>query len=192
MCSESTPTSRSLKKPWQSTPRLSIEGRRVVLGIDPGTAILGYGAVAVDGEALGAVGFGALTTPASLPLPSRLLLLFDGLCRVIDLVDPTEVAVEQLFFARNVRSALAVGQARGVALLAAARRGLPVNEYTPLQVKQAVAGYGRATKEQVQSMVKVTLGLDRLPQPDDAADALAIAICHARWNEQLGGGRSTS
>jgi crossover junction endodeoxyribonuclease RuvC len=145
--------------------------------------------VVVEGDALEVLDFGALTTPASLPLSNRLSALFDGLLQVIDRSRPTEAAVEQLFFARNVQSALAVGQARGVALLAAARHGLPVSEYTPLQVKQAVAGYGRATKEQVQTMVKVMLGLDHLPQPDDAADALAIAICHARWDRQMGGGR---
>ncbi len=144
----------------------------------------------VEGDALEALDFGAITTPASLPLTSRLLLLFEGLARVIDRARPTEVAVEQLFFARNVQSALAVGHARGVALLAAALRNLSVAEYTPLQVKLAVAGYGRATKEQVQNMVQVMLRLDRVPQPDDAADALAIAICHARWNEQMGGGRT--
>ena len=165
------------------------EGRRIVLGIDPGTAILGYGAVAVDGDDLEVLAFGVITTPSSIPLPSRLLLLFDGLAQVVEQTHPTEAAVEQLFFARNVQSALAVGHARGVALLAAARRGLPVSEYTPLQVKQAVAGYGRATKEQVQNMVRVMLGLSENPQPDDAADALAIAICHARWNESMGGGR---
>lgn len=170
---------------------MAIEGRRVVLGIDPGTAILGYGAVAVEGDALRALNFGAVTTPASLPPSTRLLMLFEGLCRVIDLVHPSEVAVEQLFFARNVQSALAVGQARGVALLAAAQRGLPISEYTPLQVKQAVAGYGRATKEQVQNMVQVMLGLDHIPQPDDAADALAVALCHAQWNARLAEGRVT-
>ena len=165
------------------------EDRRVVLGIDPGTAILGYAAVAVEGDDLEALTFGVITTPASIPLPSRLLLLFDGLIQVVEQTHPTEAAVEQLFFARNVQSALAVGHARGIALLAAARRGLPVSEYTPLQVKQAVAGYGRATKEQVQNMVRVMLGLRENPRPDDAADALAIAICHARWNESMGGGR---
>ena len=165
------------------------EGRRVVLGIDPGTAILGYGAVAVEGDDLEAIAFGVITTPASVPLPSRLLLLFDGLAQVVEQTHPTEAAAEQLFFARNVQSALAVGHARGVALLVAARHGLVVSEYTPLQVKQAVAGYGRATKEQVQNMVRVMLGLRENPQPDDAADALAIAICHARWNESVGGGR---
>jgi len=138
-----------------------------------------------------ALDFGVLTTPASLPLTSRLLLLFQGLTEIIDRVHPTEAAVEQLFFAKNVQSALAVGQARGVALLAAASRGVPVSEYTPLQVKQAVAGYGRATKDQVQSMVRLMLGLSEIPQPDDAADALAIAICHARWDENTGIGRSS-
>lgn len=164
-------------------------GRRIVLGVDPGTAILGYGAVEVEGDALEALEFGALTTPASVPLTTRLLSLFDGLTGIVERVSPTEVAVEQLFFARNAQSALAVGQARGVALLVAARAGLPVSEYTPLQVKQAVAGYGRATKRQVQNMVQVMLALPEMPQPDDAADALAVAICHARWNEEMGGGR---
>jgi crossover junction endodeoxyribonuclease RuvC len=168
---------------------LSTDGKAIVLGIDPGTAILGYGVVAIEGEALEAVDFGVLTTPASLPLTSRLLLLFDGLTQIIDGVHPTDVAVEQLFFSRNVQSAFAVGQARGVALLAAARRGLPVSEYTPQQVKQAVAGYGKATKNQVQTMVQMMLALREKPQPDDAADALAIAICHARWNEAIAGGR---
>jgi crossover junction endodeoxyribonuclease RuvC len=165
------------------------EEKRIVLGIDPGTAILGYGVILVEGEKMEAVDFGVLTTPASLPLTSRLLMLFDGLTRIIDDIAPSEVAVEQLFFAKNVQSAFAVGQARGVALLAAARKGLTVSEYTPLQVKQAVAGYGRATKSQVQSMVQVILGLHEIPQPDDAADALAIALCHAQWDEQIEGGR---
>ncbi len=169
---------------------MAIEGKSIVLGIDPGTAILGYGVVAMEGEALEAVDFGVLTTPASLPLTSRLLLLFEGLTQIMDRVQPTEVAVEQLFFSRNVQSAFSVGQARGVALLAAARRGLAVSEYTPQQVKQAVAGYGKATKIQVQSMVQVMLALQQMPQPDDAADALAIAICHARWSEAVAGGRA--
>jgi crossover junction endodeoxyribonuclease RuvC len=166
---------------------LATKGRRVVLGVDPGTAILGYGVVAVDGDELSALEYGVLTTPSHLPLTSRLLALFDGLTTVIDRTRPSEAAVEQLFFARNVQSALAVGQARGVVLLAAARGAIPVSEYTPLQVKQAVAGYGRATKEQVQQMVQVILRLQEIPQPDDAADALAIAICHAQWIEVMTG-----
>lgn len=165
------------------------EGRRVVLGIDPGTAILGYGVVAIEGDDLRAVTYGALTTPSTLALSGRLLLLYEGLCSILDRTHPTEVAVEQLFFSRNVQSAIAVGQARGVALLTAAREGLSVSEYTPQQVKQSVAGYGRATKDQVQNMVRVMLGLSEIPHPDDAADALAIAICHARWNESMGEGR---
>ncbi len=163
----------------------------MVLGVDPGTAILGYGVVAVEGDDLRALTYGVLTTPASLSLSGRLLLLFDGLSRIVESNHPQEAAVEQLFFARNVQSALAVGQARGIALLAAARYGISVSEYTPQQVKQAVAGYGRATKEQVQSMVRIMLGLSEVPQPDDAADALAIAICHARWNESMGEGRTS-
>jgi crossover junction endodeoxyribonuclease RuvC len=158
-----------------------------VLGVDPGTAILGYGVVAVEGDELSAIEYGVLTTPSSLPLTTRLLSLFDGLSAVIDRTSPSEAAVEQLFFARNVQSALAVGQARGVVLLTAARGSIPVSEYTPLQVKQAVAGYGRATKEQVQQMVRVMLRLQEIPQPDDAADALAIAICHAQWSEVMSG-----
>ncbi len=173
----------------QSTRSLAVDRKTVVLGIDPGTAILGFGVVATEGEVLEAVDFGVLTTPASLPLTSRLLLLFDGLTQIIDRVHPDEVAVEQLFFSRNVQSAFAVGQARGVALLAAARRGLCVAEYTPQQVKQAVAGYGNATKLQVQTMVQVMLSLKEIPQPDDAADALAIAICHSHWSESMGDGR---
>lgn len=165
------------------------EDRRVVLGIDPGTAILGYGVVSVQGDELEAVTYGVLTTPRSMPLSSRLLVLFDGLNEIVDRTNPTEVAVEQLFFARNVQSALAVGQARGAALLAAAKRGLSVSEYTPQQVKQAVVGYGRATKEQVQSMICIMLRLGQIPHPDDAADALAIAICHARWDQSMGEGR---
>jgi crossover junction endodeoxyribonuclease RuvC len=145
--------------------------------------------VAVDGEELEAIAFGVLNTPRTMHLSARLCLLFDGLNDIIERTSPTEVAVEQLFFARNVQSALAVGQARGVALLAAARQGLPVSEYTPQQVKQAVVGYGRATKEQVQNMMRIMLRLDALPQPDDAADALAIAICHSRWDQSMGEGR---
>lgn len=171
---------------------MATRSRRVVLGIDPGTAILGFGAVAVEGDSLKAVDFGCITTPASLSLANRLVMLFEGLVGVLDRVLPTDAAVEQLFFARNVQSALAVGHARGVVLLAAGLRGLPVAEYTPLQVKQAVAGYGRASKEQVQNMVKVMLNLEQVPQPDDAADALAIAICHARWDDRMGGSRTAS
>jgi crossover junction endodeoxyribonuclease RuvC len=165
----------------------------LTLGIDPGTAIMGYGLVesgpndearshvkvpSVSGERLRMVEYGALYTPAHTPLVERLPMLYQGLRDLINEYKPSAVAIEQLFFNKNVRTALAVGQARGVAILAAAHAGLPVGEYTPLQVKQAVVGYGRATKEQVQAMVRILLNMDHIPRPDDAADALAIAICH--------------
>ena len=152
---------------------------RTVLGIDPGTATLGYGIVTIDGDGTHYRGCGALTTSAAAPLPERLLQLHRGLREIIAEFAPTEVAVEQLFFSRNVTTAIAVGQARGVALLAVAEAGLPVAEYSPPQVKQAVVGDGRADKERVQEMVRLILGLDRRPEPDDAADGLALAICHA-------------
>jgi len=152
----------------------------LVLGIDPGTAITGYGLVRGEGEALVLVEYGTVTTPAGEPLAARLVMLYRGLLELITQHRPDAVAVEELFFAQNTRTALAVGQARGVVLLAAANAGLPVHEYTPLQVKQALTGYGRAAKAQVQQMVRWLLHLEQSPQPDDAADALAVAICHLR------------
>ena len=150
----------------------------LVLGIDPGTAITGYGLVREAGDQLQAVAYGAITTPSDWALPQRLRKIYGDLTALIREYSPTEGAVEQLFFSRNVKTALAVGQARGVVLLAMADGGLPVHEYTPLQVKQSVVGYGRAEKAQVQELVKLLLGLEAVPQPDDAADALAVAICH--------------
>jgi crossover junction endodeoxyribonuclease RuvC len=149
-----------------------------VLGIDPGTAIMGFGIVEERGGELRALGHGALLTAAGEALPVRLLALFKGLQELIGLHQPSALAIESLFFNRNVRTALAVGHARGVALLAAAQAELPVVEYTPQQVKSAVVGYGGAAKDQVQKMVATLLGLREIPRPDDAADALAIAICH--------------
>jgi crossover junction endodeoxyribonuclease RuvC len=139
---------------------------------------MGYGVVSESGTGLAAVDYGTLTTTSDRPLAERLRSLYEGLVELIGRHHPTEVAVEQLFFSRNVRTALVVGQARGVALLAAANCGLSVAEYSPQQVKQAVAVYGRARKEQIQQMVQVLLGLPEIPEPDDAADALALAICH--------------
>jgi crossover junction endodeoxyribonuclease RuvC len=139
---------------------------------------MGYGLVAARGDELRPIDFGVLTTTADQPLAERLRILYEGLTDLIRRFDPTEVAVEKLFFSRNVTTALAVGQARGVALVAAANCGLTVSEYSPQQVKQAVAVYGKATKDQIQQMVRVLLGLAEIPWPDDAADALAIAICH--------------
>ncbi len=151
----------------------------LVIGIDPGTATTGYGLVREheDGS-ISLVDFGVILTPPDLPMPQRLLELYRQLYDLLLLHRPRSGAVEKLFFQKNVRTALSVGQARGVALLALAQAGIEISEYTPLEVKQAVAGYGGAEKSQVQQMVKTILGLDTVPQPDDAADALAVAICH--------------
>ena len=156
----------------------------LVIGIDPGTAITGYGLVrqGQDGG-LEAVDHGAILTPPDMPMPRRLSLLFDSLTEILLFHRPATAAVEKLFFQKNVRTAMSVGQARGVALLALERAGLPVSEYTPLEVKQAVTGYGRADKNQIQQMVRTLLDLDEIPQPDDAADALAVAICHLHTSE---------
>jgi len=150
----------------------------LTLGIDPGVSATGYGLVKKRGEDLTSVGYGVITPGSELPPAQRLRVICDELEAIIVRHRPTDVAVERLFFSRNVRTALAVGEARGVALLAAAKNDLPVYEYTPLEVKESLVGYGRATKGQVQEMVGVLLGLDSIPQPDHAADALAVAICH--------------
>jgi crossover junction endodeoxyribonuclease RuvC len=132
-----------------------------------------------SGDILTMVAYGAVTTPSDWQLPRRLSHIYAELSALIERHQPTDAVVEKLFFSKNVRTALSVGQARGVALLAAAQADLTIHEYTPLQIKQAVVGYGRADKNQIQQMVKMLLQLDSIPQPDDAADALAIAICHA-------------
>jgi crossover junction endodeoxyribonuclease RuvC len=150
----------------------------LILGIDPGTAITGYGLVREDEPELDLVGCGVIVTPSGQALPERLQTIYQGLSQVIHKYQPDAAAVEELFFSRNVRTALSVGHARGVALLALADAGLAIYEYKPLEVKQAVAGYGGADKQQVQEMVRMLLHLDRVPQPDDAADAVAVAICH--------------
>jgi crossover junction endodeoxyribonuclease RuvC len=151
----------------------------LVIGIDPGTAITGYGLVREEADgSLAVVDYGAILTPPDQPMYRRLRLLYQDLLELLHLHHPDSGAVEKLFFARNARTALSVGQARGVALLALAEQEVPLVEYTPLEVKQAVVGYGGAGKKQVQQMVRALLGLEELPQPDDAADALAIAICH--------------
>jgi crossover junction endodeoxyribonuclease RuvC len=151
----------------------------IILGVDPGTAITGYGVLASDGDELIAIAYGAITTPSDWSLSRRLQRIYAELAALIAKYKPTEAVVEKLFFNKNVRTALSVGQARGVALLAIAQAGVEFYEYTPLQVKQAVVGYGRADKMQIQQMVRMLLQLDAIPEPDDAADALAIAICHA-------------
>ena len=138
---------------------------------------MGYGVVVGDPDPR-LVAFGVVETRPDRPMPERLLILFDRLGELLAVHRPDVVAVEQLFFARNVTTAIAVGQARGVVLLAAARAGVPVVEHTPAEVKQAVVGFGRADKEQMQEMVRLLLGLEHSPDPDDAADALAVALCH--------------
>lgn len=152
----------------------------LVIGIDPGTATTGYGLVRelADGNTLECIAYGAVLTPAGQPLANRLQTIHRELKSVITLHRPQSGAVEKLFFQNNVKTAMSVGQGRGVAMLALADCGLAVGEYTPLEVKQAVAGYGKADKRQVQEMVRLLLNLDDIPKPDDAADALAVAICH--------------
>ncbi len=149
-----------------------------VLGIDPGTATTGYGVVEETGEGLRALAYGVVTTPPDLSLPQRLQAIYRELRRLVREWQPDAAAVEELYFNVNVRTAMSVGQARGVALLAMADEGLTVAEYGPGEVKQALTGYGGAEKRQMQEMVRMLLGLPSIPRPDDAADALAVAICH--------------
>jgi len=151
-----------------------------ILGIDPGTQVMGWGVVENDGGSVSMVGYGAIKVPDKLPPPEKLKLLYDELLKIIRKYKPDNIAVEQPFVARNVHSAFMVGRAQAIALLAAAGNKIPAFEYSPAQVKQHVANYGASSKEQVQEMVRLQLGMERAPQPDDAADALAIAMCHAQ------------
>ncbi len=151
-----------------------------ILGVDPGTVTMGYGVIDTEGDEVVLVDCGALVAKASFPIGERLSLLYNGLVEVITRYQPEAVAIEQPFMAKNVKSALAIGRAQAVAILAAANRGIPTYEYTPTQIKQRVANYGASSKEQIQEMVKLQLGLSQVPQPNDAADALAVAICHLR------------
>jgi len=151
----------------------------IVLGIDPGTASTGWGVVELDGNRLRSRGHGCIVTSAKDPTHVRLRRIHDEARLLLRRFKPDVVAIEELFVNVNVKTALAVGQARGVLILAACDLDLPPFEYSPLQIKMSVTGYGRASKLQVQEMTKVLLGLDRIPQPDHAADALAVAICHA-------------
>ena len=154
----------------------------IVLGVDPGTALLGYGLVEDDGQGNQpqSVLHGALATAAGAPMPERLAVLYDQLTTLLREHRPDVLAIEQLFFARNVTTAIAVGQARGVVLLAAAKANVEVVEYSPSEIKHAVVGYGKADKAQMQEMVRLILGLPEPPRPDDAADALAVALCHVQ------------
>ena len=150
----------------------------LVLGIDPGTATTGYGLIREQDQGPVLVAYGTIQTPAGAPMPERLRTLYEELTQLIALHRPDTGAVEKLFFQRNVSTAMTVGQARGVALLVLAQAGLSVGEYNPMDVKQAVCGYGGAGKPQMQGMVRAILHLAEIPRPDDAADALAVAICH--------------
>lgn len=149
-----------------------------IIGIDPGYAIMGYGIIDMKGNHFSVVDFGSITTDAKMPMPERLKRLYSSLMDIIALYEPDEASVEELFFNTNAKTAIMVGQARGVAVLACCNSGVEISEYTPLQIKQALVGYGRAEKKQVQEMVRMILHLDEVPKPDDTADALAAAVCH--------------
>ncbi len=150
-----------------------------ILGIDPGSECTGYAIIESDGLCHGAVAYGAIKTQSRSPFHERLLKIHTGLCEILSREHVDVMAIEGVFHAANVQSALKLGHARGVALLAAAQRGIPVFEYSPLEIKSAIVGYGRAEKRQVQGMVRFLLQLPEVPTPDDAADALAVAICHS-------------
>ena len=171
--------------PEQGNRRTTRPVTRVALGIDPGTAIVGYAIVAAQGSELSMIVCDVITTPAHMPLPQRLQEIYTRLSEIIATYSPGEAAMEELFFAKNARTALTVGHARGVAMLALANGGLSIAEYTPMQVKQAVSGYGSAKKEQVGEMVRILLKLKAVPRPDDAADAAAVAICHLHTSPLL-------
>lgn len=160
----------------------------IILGIDPGIAIMGYGVIESDGNRHRLIQYGALTTAAHTPTPSRLRAIFTGVNQLMDMFMPDDVAFEELFFSKNVTTGMAVSAARGAALVAAAQRTENLYEYTPMQIKQAVTGYGKADKRQVQLMVKMQLALPDIIRPDDAADAVAAALTHAasgRMKEQF-------
>lgn len=156
-----------------------------ILGVDPGSGSTGYGLIETDGSSLRVVLYGAIRTNTRLPFHERLLKIHKDLTEVLLYQKADLMAIEEVFYATNVQSALRLGQARGVALLVAAQQRLPVSEYSPLEIKNAVVGYGRAEKSQIQMMVKLLLGLDEIPSPDDASDALAVAICHAHRQSTL-------
>ncbi len=158
-----------------------------ILGIDPGYALMGYGVIEQKGNRFTVIDCGSISTGPSAPMPHRLKFLYSSLMDIIAETEPECAALEELFYNTNAKTVINVGQARGVAVLACVNSGLEVAEYTPLQVKQALVGYGRAEKKQVQQMVRALLGLETVPKPDDTADALAVAICHA--NSSFGSSR---
>ena len=157
----------------------------IILGIDPGYAIVGYGVIEHRSNHFKVLDFGAVTTPAGMPFPERLAHIFNGINGIIKTFSPDAMAIEKLFFNTNTTTAIDVAQARGTIILAASLNGLEIAEYTPLQVKQSVVGYGRAEKKQVQEMTRLLLNLSEVPKPDDTADALAMAICHAHSERSM-------
>lgn len=151
-----------------------------ILGIDPGIATIGFGLIEASRSSQHLLQYGVITTPAGLPLSNRLYQISQDMCQLMDTLRPDEAAIEELFFSKNITTGISVAHGRGVILLEIEKAGVPVYEYTPMQVKQAVAGYGGAEKRQVMLMTQRLLNMQRIPRPDDAADALAIAICHGR------------
>ena len=152
----------------------------VILGLDPGIATVGFGIIQGNQGNFASLAYGAIKTEAGLPLAERLEIIYNDLCEMLDQFRPDAVAIEELFFNTNITTGISVAHGRGILLLACRQKGVPIFEYTPLQVKQSVVGYGRAEKRQVMDMVKRLLHLEKVPRPDDAADALAIALCHGR------------
>lgn len=155
----------------------------IIIGVDPGYAIVGIGVVQYVGNKFRTLEYGAITTPAGMSTVDRLKKIYDEMTMLIEKYQPDAVAIEELFFNSNQKTAINVAQARGVILVAVRNKNIPIYEYTPLQVKQSVTGYGRADKQQIQQMVKIMLNLNVIPKPDDAADGLALAICHAHSNK---------
>jgi len=153
---------------------------QIIMGIDPGVANTGYGLIRKRGEKLELIDYGCITTSSQFAFRERLEKIHKDLKKIIRKYKPTEIAIEKIFFCKNVKTALMVGEARGVALLVSIQSGLTLSEFTPLEVKQAITSYGRASKGQIQEMVRVLLNLEKIPKPDDAADALAVAICRAQ------------
>ena len=151
-----------------------------ILGIDPGYGITGFGIVDAQRNSFRLLQYGAITTPAHTDFPLRLQMIYNDMTELLQVAQPEAVAIEELFFGQNVTTGIGVAQSRGVILLAVQQAGVPIYQYKPMQVKQAVVGYGGATKHQVQDMTKRLLHLNAIPKPDDAADAIAIALCHAR------------
>lgn len=156
-----------------------------ILGIDPGYATTGFGLITSDRGVQQLLQYGTVTTPKDLPFPERLCILYDDMARLLEVTKPDAVAVEELFWGHNITTGIGVSHGRGVILLAIAKAGVPLFEYTPMQVKQAVVGYGKAEKHQVMEMTKRILKMEKVARPDDAADAIAIALCHARSTTSL-------